>query len=77
MRYAGRFLLVTPLIALFVVGTVFLIRAAQDRKPHVVDLTWHPSIASNGVPIAGYNVYRSTISGGSYVRIASAIPTAL
>ena len=68
MGNAHRLLASTLGIALLAIGTVFLIhRSTQQRKPHTVTLTWHRSIPNNGVPIAGYNVYRSTISGGPYM----------
>jgi fibronectin type 3 domain-containing protein len=36
--------------------------------PHSVTLSW---AASNSAGVAGYNVYRSTVSGRSYARITS------
>jgi beta-galactosidase len=34
---------------------------------HVVDLSWQPSISS----VVGYNIYRSTVSGGPYTKLNS------
>ena len=77
VRNAHRWLALILGIALLAIGTVFLSRrSAQHRKPHTVTLTWHRSIPNNGMPIAEYNVYRSTISGGPYVRLASKVPDA-
>jgi fibronectin type 3 domain-containing protein len=42
--------------------------------PHSVTLTWNATPANGGVPVARYNVYRSTISGGPFVKIASQVP---
>ena len=73
MRDPVRLLVLTPVIALLAISAVFLIRATHRSKPHTVVLTWNPSVPRNGVPVAGYNVYRSTISGGPYVRLASGV----
>jgi fibronectin type 3 domain-containing protein len=40
-----------------------------------VDITWAPS---NSTPLQGYNVYRSTVSGGPYSKLSSTLsPTTL
>ncbi len=63
---------------LFPAGIVLLggaILAVIERdKPHQVVLTWHASVSTQGVPIAGYNVHRSTTHGGPYIKIASKVP---
>ena len=38
--------------------------------PHFVSLTWTGSTSLN---IAGYNVYRGSVSGGPYTRITSSL----
>ena len=40
---------------------------------HSVTLTWNASTST----VAGYNVYRSTVSGGGYVRINSLLVSGL
>jgi hypothetical protein len=40
----------------------------KPSTPHSIDLTWSPS-SSDG--IVGYNVYRSSVSGGPYNPITS------
>ena len=74
MRNSSRLLLPIVAFALFSGSALFLARSIQQSKRHSVILTWHPSVPTNGVPIAGYNVYRSTISGGHYVKIGSRVP---
>jgi endoglucanase len=41
---------------------------------HRVNLSWQAPAAKAGVPVKSYNVYRSTISGSQYVKIASEVP---
>jgi hypothetical protein len=41
--------------------------------PHSVALTWNASTST----VAGYNVYRSTVSGGPYAKINSSLVAAL
>ena len=74
MRNARR-LFVLLGIALLAIGAVFFfLYGTHQSKPHSVILAWHPSIPNNGVAIAGYSVYRSTIRGGPYIRLASRVP---
>jgi fibronectin type 3 domain-containing protein len=40
---------------------------------HDVTLNWNASISSG---VAGYNVYRGTVSGGPYFRLNSSVVTA-
>ncbi len=42
---------------------------------HSVDITW---VASTSTPLQGYNVYRSTVSGGPYSKLSATLsPTTL
>jgi len=65
---------------LIVLGVVLLLLAVAGffalapRKPHSVTLSWHAPAPQAGVEVLGYNVYRSTSSGGPFVKIASRIP---
>jgi len=71
MRSASRLFVLSLLIGALAIGTALLIRTVQQRAHPRVVLTWHPSSPVNGAPVTGYNVYRSTISGGPYVRLAT------
>jgi fibronectin type 3 domain-containing protein len=46
----------------------------RPHKPHSVILSWHAPAPAPGVQVVGYNIYRSTSSGGPYVKIASRVP---
>jgi fibronectin type 3 domain-containing protein len=51
------------------------ISGCSHKAPaHRVTLTWEPPTATRGTSILGYNVYRSTTSGGEYAKIASRVP---
>jgi len=63
-------LLAVVLILLGLIGFI----AFHPKKPHSVSLTWHAPAAEPGVQVVGYNIYRSTASGGHYVKIASRVP---
>lgn len=41
---------------------------------HSVTLTWQAPRAVAGSAIVGFNVYRSTNSGGPFVKLASGVP---
>jgi fibronectin type 3 domain-containing protein len=47
---------------------------AGCHKAHNVTLTWDAAPVTSGLPVTGYNVYRSGISGRQFVKIASRIP---
>lgn len=47
--------------------------ASCHKGPHSVTLNWHGSPATRGVSVVGYNVYRSTTSGGPFVMLASRV----
>jgi fibronectin type 3 domain-containing protein len=42
--------------------------------PHTVTLMWEAPPVAPGASVVGYNVYRSTISGKRFVKIASRVP---
>ena len=46
----------------------------HKASPHSVTLTWQSPPAVPGISIVGYNVYRSTTSGGQFVKLASRVP---
>jgi fibronectin type 3 domain-containing protein len=64
----SRFVL--ALIALLCLGFA----CCHKAQPHWVTLTWEAPRATAGVSVVGYNVYRSTTSGGPFVKLASRVP---
>ena len=63
-------LLAVVLILLGVVGFAVF----RPKKPHSVTLSWHAPAPEPGVQVMGYNIYRSTSTGGPFVKIASRVP---
>jgi fibronectin type 3 domain-containing protein len=48
--------------------------ASCHRGPHSVTLSWHEPPVTPGISVVAYNVYRSTTSGGPFVKLASRVP---
>ncbi len=64
-------LLFRGLMALLCLGLVCCHHASQ---PHFVTLTWEAPSSVPADVVVGYNIYRSTTSGGQYAKIASGVP---
>jgi fibronectin type 3 domain-containing protein len=47
--------------------------AQKSRIPHKVTLNWQSGTGANGKPVASYNVYRGTASGGPYAKLAGEV----
>ena len=55
-------------------GAFRLASGFKARGHHRVHLNWQAPAEKPGVAAKSYNVYRSTTSGGQYVKIASGVP---
>jgi len=52
------------------------VSAVFTQGKHITNLTWTASVVPvGGTTIAGYNVYRGTVSGGPYVKISTSLVT--
>jgi fibronectin type 3 domain-containing protein len=60
-------------VVLLLLGVVAFL-ASRPGKPHSVTLSWNAPAPQAGVEVVGYNIYRSTSSGGPFVKIASRVP---
>jgi fibronectin type 3 domain-containing protein len=58
--------------ALVLTGIAFL-RYSEPLPPRVT-LTWNAPALRNGVTLVGYNVYRRTVDGDTFVKIADKVP---
>jgi fibronectin type 3 domain-containing protein len=65
--------IVTLLILLLALTAATLFHSSGRSKPHKVTLRWNPPTLVKKAKIAGYNVYRSKIPGGSYIKIATGV----
>jgi fibronectin type 3 domain-containing protein len=54
--------------------TLICLGLACCDKTHSVTLTWQAPVPVPGVTVVGYNLYRSTTSGGPFVKLASNLP---
>jgi fibronectin type 3 domain-containing protein len=52
---------------------VIIVMVKADQKTRSVYLRWNPAPPGTGAPVAGYNIYRRTQSGGPYEKIASVV----
>jgi hypothetical protein len=63
-----------PIRTLLAISVLLCVGFAGCHKAHhSVTLSWKEPRALPGITIAGYNVYRSTTSGGPFVKLASKI----
>jgi len=60
-------------IALLTLTGAALFHSSGRSKPHKVTLRWNPPTPVRKVKIVSYNVYRSNIPGGSYIKIATGV----
>jgi fibronectin type 3 domain-containing protein len=59
---------------LVLVAALCLLASGCKARPHSVTLTWQAPRVDAGSVIVSYSVYRSTTSGGPFVKLASRIP---
>jgi hypothetical protein len=71
MTALQRFLLLTVILV-----AVALAGCNGNVQEHSVTLSWRPSPSTQESLVTGYNVYRRTAQGTSFVRIATNVPTA-
>jgi fibronectin type 3 domain-containing protein len=64
------FPLVLMACALLCIG----LAGCHKAQPHSVTLTWKAPPPAPGIVVVGYNIYRSTTSGGQFVKLASRVP---
>jgi len=61
-------------LLLFILFSMFIVRAGEAATVHSVDLTWGASTSSG---IVNYLVYRGTATGGPYTNIGQTAATVL
>jgi|SRR5450755_512638 len=58
---------------LLTIGVLLGALAGCHQGPHSVTLKWEAPPPVAGVTIGGYNIYRSTTSGGPFVKLVSGV----
>ena len=71
MRKNGPYVLLAVFALLVIVAAVWL--RTPKTAPHSVTLTWQAPAPRSGVRLVGYNVYRRTAEGGSFIKIADKV----
>ena len=59
------------IFALLLAAVMFLRYLGTEQ--HSVTLTWQAPVLRSGLTLVGYNVYRRTAEGGSFVKIADKV----
>jgi fibronectin type 3 domain-containing protein len=60
---------------LLVLAIVALIGCHSDSKRHSIILTWSASPSSAESKVVGYNVYRRSVPGAPFQKLASQVPS--
>jgi fibronectin type 3 domain-containing protein len=74
---AGRKITVVSTLAIAlaaVVGVTIYLTGSKSAQ-HAVTLTWKAPELVKGIPIQGYNIYRSVTRSGPYALVASRVPS--
>jgi fibronectin type 3 domain-containing protein len=76
MKKSGRYLLLgISAVGVFALLLLLLVGLFLDSKdvPHSVTLTWQAPTPRSGVAVVGYNIYRRTVEGSSFIKIADRV----
>jgi fibronectin type 3 domain-containing protein len=60
-------------IAFLALSGAAIFHSSSTPRHHKVTLRWHPPAPVKNAQILGYNVYRSKIPAGSYLKIATGV----
>jgi fibronectin type 3 domain-containing protein len=62
------------LLRLLVLAIFALVSCHSESQRHIVTLTWDASPSTAEAKVVGYNVYRRTLPGTPFEKLASHIP---